>query len=74
MAAMAASMPPWAVCTMAGGFLGKERMAASTAMPSVSGHDEVEQEQADIARPVGLQLGQRPLAAVGGGRRHSQTV
>ena len=36
-AVMAASMLPWAVCTMAGGLRGKERMAERTARPSVPG-------------------------------------
>ena len=36
-AEIAASIEPWAVCTMAGGFFGSVRMAPSTAMPSVPG-------------------------------------
>ena len=66
MAEMAASMPPWAVCTMAGGFRGRERMARQHRHAVGPGHDEIEQDEADVAGGIGLQRGSAlsPLSAV----------
>ena len=66
-AVMAASMRPWAVCTMAGGLRGKGAHGREDRQAVHARHDEVEQDKGDIARAVGLERGERLLAAIGAG-------
>ena len=66
MAVMAASMLPWRSARWPAACFGSERMADSTANAVGAGHDEVEQDKADVARGVGLERGERLVAALGG--------
>ena len=71
---MAASMLPWAVCTMAGGLRGNVRMADENGHAVGARHDEVEQDKADLSRGVGLERVERLVAAIGRGDADSRTA
>ena len=64
-AEMTASIEPCAVWTMVGTLRPVSRSRVSTAMPSRSGHDEVENHQVDRRRLVRLEPRQRLVAALG---------
>ena len=65
MAAMAASMLPPAVCTMVGYFRGNGPHGRKHRHAAGSPHNEVEQDEGDVAQGVRFQRGNRLVAAFG---------